>query len=272
MAAPENLPRHVANAHTFFNVFNVVLFLPFVPIMARVCRRIIPVSAADEEQVLRYLEPHLLQSPALAVQQAVKEVAYMVQRAQKSINEGCQYFYNGDRRAEETITTREDIIDRLQSEVTAYLVELSRMNLEADEANLIPALIHAVNDAERIGDHSENLLELTHLKQDGRFSLSEDALNDLRKLQDLLNEQFEATCQSLVAADAGQVAVVLEKEREITAHMERAAEAHVKRLEESRCTVQAGVVFLDFLAHLERVGDHLTNIAERAGKVIQLMT
>ena len=53
--------------------------------------------------------------------------------------------------------------------------------------------------------------------------------------------------------------------------MTDASEAHVERLEGGRCDMQAGVVFLDLLAHLERVGDHLMNIAERARKAADVM-
>ncbi|MBN2308763.1 MAG: Na/Pi symporter [Candidatus Hydrogenedentes bacterium] len=266
----ENLPRHIANAHTVFNVVNVLIFLPFVGAMVRLCQAIIPVTGVDQERVLEYLEPHLLNSPSLALQQAVREVAYMVRRAQKSINEACAFFQDGSRELEERVTRREELIDQLQHEITAYLVELSRKNMSPQEATLLPALIHAVNDAERIGDHSENLIELAHLRSEHNHILSGAALDDVRNLLDILNEQFEATYQSLTEQDAGQVEGVLEKEQAITDFMAEAAERHVVRLEKGECEVQAGVVFLDLLAHLERVGDHLVNIAERAGRIIQV--
>ncbi len=267
--AAENLPRHVANAHTAFNLFNCLLFVPFIGLMSSVVRKVIPMTIADQEQVLQYLEPHLLETPTLALQQAVKEVGYMVRRSQKSINEGVRLFVENDKDLASRIIAREEVIDRLQAEITGYLVELSRKPMSAHESSLIPALVHAVNDAERIGDHSENLIELTHLMHEGNFSLSEDALADIRSLLEILNEQFDATCKALEQDDAVQVERVLAKEEEITAFMQRASEGHVARLETGSCNVQMGVIFLDFLAHLERVGDHLANIAERAGSFIR---
>lgn len=271
-AAPENLMRHVANAHTVFNTLTCLLFLPFVGTLAHVCHKIIPLTDADRESILEYLEPKLLETPSLALQQAIQEVAYMVRRAQKSINDGCELFYGsarGPRDVEAKILAREDLIDRLQHEITAYLVELSRHNLLPAEAALIPALIHAVNDAERIGDHSENLVELTHLKESNKHKISAEAMADIRKLHDLLNDQFDATYIALVEGDPDAVDRAVAQEDEITAHVATAAEAHVRRLENKQCEVQAGVIFLDLLAHLERVGDHLLNIAERAGRIIK---
>jgi len=225
---------------------------------------------ADQERVLEYLEPNLLDSPSLALQQAVKEVAYMCRRAQKSINDGCEYFFDGGREIEDRIANREDLIDRLQHEITSYLVDLSRRNLTPSEATLLPALVHAVNDAERIGDHSEDLVELTQLRREGKHKLSSRDTDYIRRLQTLLNEQFDATMLSLTDADASQVDVVLRKEEEVTALMLEANDSHLKGLEQRKGDVQAGVIFLDFLGHLERVGDHLTNIAERAGRIMQV--
>jgi len=269
-AIPENLPRHIANAHTAFNVFNCLLFIPFIGAMVRLCERIIPLASTDEEQVLLYLEPHLVRTPALALNLAVKEVAYMLRRAQKSIEEGCEYFHGGPRELEEKIRKREKVIDRLQNKITAYLVDLSRETLSPAEAALIPKLIHAVNDAERIGDHSEDLVELAHLKQEHDVTFSPTAEEDLHKLEQLVSEQFEAARRALVDGDLEESKRVKRNEKQITEVMARISDDHIGRLESGACTIQNGVVFLDYIAHLERTGDHLVNIAKRAKKIIRV--
>ena len=269
--SPENLTRHVANAHTTFNILNCLLFLPFVNTMARICQAIVPVTDADRETVLQYLEPRLLKSPSLALEQAVREVAYMLRRAQKSLQDGCAFFLGGPRELAERVKEREVLIDRLQHEITSYLVELSRTSLEPHEAMLIPALIHAVNDAERIGDHSEDLVELGHLRREHKYKFSGWAKKEIKAFLGILDAQFE-TIYGIFRRDAeATVDKVLAREEEATELFGAAAEDHVTRLETKDCEVQAGVVFLDFMGHLERIGDHLVNIAERAGRVSETM-
>lgn len=267
----ENVVRHVANAHSLFNVLNCLAMLPFVGTLARLCQRIIPVTESDQERILAYLEPHLLASPSLALQQAIKEVVYMLRRAQKSINDGCEFFHGGPEELETNITRREDLIDRLQHEITAYLVELSTKELTPTESSLIPALIHAVNDAERIGDHSENLVELTHLRRKGGYAFTGQAVSELRQFQEMLNTQFEATYRTLSGVNGKALKEAEENEDRINAFVQQASDAHVQRLENGECQLQSGVIFLDLLAHLERVGDHLANIAERAGRITQVV-
>ena len=264
---PENLLRHVANAHTAFNIFNCILFFPFIGIMVKVCEKVIPITDADTEKILVYLEPQLLKTPPLALKQAVNEVAYMVRRAQKSLDEACEYFCGGPSSLEEKVLKREDVIDELQKEITQYLVSLSHENLLPYEAALIPALIHAVNDAERIGDHSEDLVELTQLKNSYKHRLSQKAFDDINELKALLDKQFVMVHDALLAPDDMNLDAVNTVEKEITDFVKVASEGHTERLGRGECDVQAGVIFLDVLARLERVGDHLVNIAERADKI-----
>ncbi|SUV08223.1 sodium-dependent phosphate transporter [Cytobacillus firmus] len=37
---------------------------------------------------------------------------------------------------------------------------------------------------------------------------------------------------------------------------------HILRLNEGLCTGQAGIVYVDIVSNLERIGDHAVNIAE----------
>ena len=265
---PENLLRHVANAHSAFNLFNCLLFLPFVDTMARVCRAIIPVTDADRETVLSYLEPHLLATPSLALQQAVREVAYMVRRAHKSVRESCALFHGGSRDLEIKVAKRENVIDRLQAEITDYLVELSRGRLSPDEAELIPCLIHAVNDAERVGDHTMNLLELAALKRSNHREMHGPAEERMLEFQELLDRQFEGVYRIFGHSGGGELEAITAREEAITELLKAITDLHVEWLKEGDCEVQLGIIYLDALAQLERIGDHLLNIAERASGVM----
>lgn len=267
---PENLVRHAANAHTVFNLANVVFFLPFVGILAKICQFVIPMTEADRETVLQYLEPKLLQSPSVALSQAVREVVYMVRKGQNSVKESCELLIGGQDQLIKKILEREELIDRLQQEITEYLVALSRKNLEPSESALIPALIHAVNDAERLGDHAESFVELRRLLDNGGFAWSPDAAQDIAAIAACLNRQFESIYITLEGNDPKGVEKAMDNDRELATLVKQCTENHVRRLEAGDCNVQTGVIFLDALGHLERVGDHLVNIAERAGAILEV--
>lgn len=262
---PENLLRHVANTHSAFNLLNCLIFTPFIGTMAKVCQTILPVTEGEEERVLEYLEPKLLNIPTVALRQTVVELAYMLRRAHKSVNSACELFAGVTTEVESKIREREEVIDRLQREITRYLVDLSRRQLSAQEAALIPVLIHAVNDAERIGDRAEAILELSNSLAEHSLSVSPQAQEEIHSMLALVNAQFEATLK-LLDAENGEAPIkrVFDTERKITDYLRRVTDAHMKRLEEDKCGVHEGIVYLDLMTHLERVGDHLVNIAERA--------
>ena len=37
---------------------------------------------------------------------------------------------------------------------------------------------------------------------------------------------------------------------------------HVRRISEGKCTPEAGLIFIDLVDNIEKIGDHLTNIAQ----------
>ena len=269
-AVPQNLPRHIANAHTAFNVVNCALFVPLIGLMVRACLRIIPVKTTAQETVMEYLDPHLLLTPAIALDRAVSEVDYMVRRSQEAFELGCAYFHGGSDDLEAKVRQGEKRIDRLQQEITDYLVGLSRQELEQDEAALIPLLVHAVNDAERIGDHAEDLVELAHQRQEHEIAFTAAAEKDLRDLEDLLREQFKAAHLALGEKERGQKKQTKRTEAAITELVDHITESHMRRLETGECETLTGIVYLDYVANLERMADHLLNIGKRSKKIVRV--
>ncbi len=268
---PENLPRHAANAHTFFNVVNVVVFLPFTVALARFCQWIIPSEGANQASVLQYLEPKLLQSPAIALEQSVNELIYMIRKGQNSVNESCELLCGGSAALSETVLKREELIDRLQKEIIEYLVLLSRSETSPEQSAIIPDLIHVINDAERLGDHAESLVKINDTLKAVQHELTPEAVTGIRDIRDCLNKQFTAIYAVLEGVDPKAAHQAIEAEYELAKVIERCTEEKVQRLDAGRVDVQGSVVYLDALAHLERVGDHLVNNAERAPGILSVI-
>ncbi|HOX39516.1 MAG TPA: Na/Pi symporter [Candidatus Brocadiia bacterium] len=263
---PVNVSRHIANAHTMVKLCVCMLMVPLINLHVAFLHKIIPISKKEEtHKTLRYLEPHLLNTPTLALPMAVKEVAFMCRQARKAISEAFQYYETGDEALAKSVSECEEGIDRMQEEITNYLTRLPKRQLSEEESLLLPALLHAVNDAERIGDHSENIIELGRRRHEKNMAQSPEAVAEINKLYALIERQFEHTLAALekADADAGYLAKK-EDEKAINQEVERLTENHVKRLEDGTCAVLSGIVFLDMASNLEKIGDHLSNIGSRA--------
>src|SRR3989304_3199197 len=82
-----DIPRQIANAHTLFNVAIAVIFLPLANPFARLVRRIIPDGEGEERFGPKYLDPHVLNTPPLALGQATREALRMSDIAQWMLKE-----------------------------------------------------------------------------------------------------------------------------------------------------------------------------------------
>ncbi|MCP4605773.1 MAG: Na/Pi cotransporter family protein [Proteobacteria bacterium] len=256
----------IAIAHTAFITINVVIFSTILwPILIKLAKRLSSVSKSSDENKERpiYLDPLLLNTPSIALEQCVKEIAYMTELCHQNITASFEAFIDKDINNNEKIEKREDSIDDLQSDITSYLVQLSRLELSVKESKAIPRLIHCINDAERAGDHAENLMELTELAINNKLLISIEAKRDLHNYFDLIDRQFKAVIKALETRDGQSVADALMLEERINADYDVITQNHVERLEKGECDIPTGVVFIDMITNFEKIGDHLTNIAER---------
>jgi len=108
-----DIMRQVANSHTLFNVINAVIFLPLVGVLRRVVERIIPAGEADMPIEPKFLEPHLLDTPLVALQQVKSEIVRMASISRQSVKEATLAFFEGDSAGFKRIHTLEEGIDNL---------------------------------------------------------------------------------------------------------------------------------------------------------------
>jgi phosphate:Na+ symporter len=257
------LPRQIANAHTLFSVINTIIFLPFIRLYASFITKIVKGKEEEEIEYLpKYLDRLLLNTPPIAIEAAIKEIIRALGLTQRMVSLAMESFFKNDSKSLERITRGEEAVDSLREAITNYLVELMQRELSQEESKKIPALIHAVNDVERIGDHAENLRDLAQQKIDNRMLFSEIAIDELKKMYGDINNMIGCSINALKVNSPDEAKLVLEKECQINTLRDRLKDNHVTRLEQGVCNVLSGVVFLDIISNLEKIADHLTNVAQ----------
>ena len=268
-AIPQNLERHIAMAHTFFNVAVALALLPFVSQFAWLCEKLLPIR--DEKSArIRMLEPGLLGTPSVALKQCASALRVMVETAWKMIDRSLNdHFMTGSLKHKRiaAIEEMEEQVDAMQKEITDYLVQLMRQRLTAPQSELIPLLMHATNDAERIADHAENIIALTRRMVENDDKLSEGALKSLERMWEVLDDEARQVISGLGGAERKPVKLALKDERRINKMADKFESDHISRLREGTCSAPAGVIYIEMLGELEKIGDRLTNIAERTPQI-----
>ncbi len=258
----DNILRHIANAHMVFNVFNTLVFLPFIGLLEKACYWVVPGEIEELPAEPKFLEKHLLDTPPVALDQAAKELVRMTQVAQSAIHCAMQGFFSRDSRLLDKVASQEEAVDNLQKEITQYLVEISQRSLTPEESEKLPALLHSVNDIERIGDHAENLQELAERAVEERLPFSQRAIDELHLMHNEVNAMVEEVKSALQGEGDKAAQKALVREKTLNRLQMELRQNHIQRLSEGKCFVLSGIIFLDFINNLEKIGDHLTNVAQ----------
>ncbi len=264
-----SIGRQVANAHLFFNCINTIVFFPFIRPFSELVKKIVPGKEVFDEAGPKFLERHLLNTPSVAIQQARLELARMAGITRGMVRDGMNCFFE-NKPVPGKFSQTEEMVDGLQHDITEYLVELSRRRLDEEESEAIPALMHAVNDIERIGDLSENLVEAAERRQAERLAFSEDAIKEVRDMFTGIDEMTAQAINALQENDARIGRTVWEKESLINELAIKLRENHIQRLRTGKCFVISGVVFLNVVSNLEKIGDHLNNVADAVCGALQM--
>ena len=252
----------IAFAHGIFNTTNTIIQLPFVGILALVVTKLIP----GKDSMLEYkshLDPIFIeQSPSIALGQAKEEVLQMGNFAVQGLEVTKQFLVTKQPKYAANAYQIEDAVNNLDRKITDYLIELSSSSLSEHESEEHHMLMDTVRDIERIGDHFENVIELIEYQQAHRVVITESAMADLTEMMDLTISTVKASIEALHHNDVKIAEQVIEKEDEIDKMERKLRKKHIIRLNEGLCTGQAGIVFVDMISNLERIGDHAVNIAE----------
>ncbi len=230
-AIPQNVERHIAMAHTMFNVLAVTAIFPVMGLFTLMCEKLLPIRDTASTST-KSLEPHLLATPTIALEQVVVEIRRMVQDSWAMIDQAVnRYFIEAtvDPEGFKELKEREKKVDAMQADVTNYLVQITRQNLTQHQSDLIPLLMHCTNDAERIADHTETIMKLTKRLAKANVKLSDVARQDLNTLWELLDFQAKNVALALGSTNHESVESALASERRINKLAKKYEKDYTKR-------------------------------------------
>ncbi|MFD3155653.1 Na/Pi cotransporter family protein [Haloimpatiens sp. FM7330] len=258
----EIVKRQIANAHTIFNIANTLIMIPFIKYLVILVNKLIP--GEDEKELMRpkYLDERLLETPVIAVGQATKEVLRMGRKSKENLQLSMEAFKTDDNKLVNKVYENEKLINLLESEITRFLVKLSKADLSDHQLNIVTSMFHLVNDVERIGDHAENVADLSSEKIQKGIKFSQEAKDELEQMYTQILNAVTFSIESIKNRDIKKAKKVLEIEEKIDMLEKELRTSHIKRLNREVCNATGGAIFLDIISNFERIGDHSNNIAQ----------
>ena len=256
-----SLPRQIANAHTFFNVAVTLALIPCVGGLVWLVKRIIRGREAKATAAPQFLATEFLATPSVALSHARRELLRMADMADSMIRACHRGVMGRDRSTVSEVFETEEIVDGLKREIEIYLDRIHGDTLSNKEERRLHVLQHATGDIERVGDQAVNIAERTLVLLREHHELSEPARQDLDDLFEKTTSLYNRAVESLREENRELAREALELEEEVD-RLEREYKAnHLLRLEQGHCDSTAGILFVEILHNLERMGDHAVNIA-----------
>ncbi|MBI2324699.1 MAG: Na/Pi cotransporter family protein [Chloroflexi bacterium] len=255
-------PRQIANAHTLFNVALAVLFLPGAGPAADIITRMIPETRRSAEGAI-YLNPQVLDAPAVALGQALRETLRMGDVVVRSLRDVMPVFERDDEALMKEIIKRDDQIDRLEEDIKRYLTKLREQSLTEEQSERETALLFVVVDLEATGDViDKQLMELAEKKIRGSHRFSKQGENEIRDLHTKVVENLELALGALASGDGSVAEKVLRHKSRISELERRYRQSHMARLKEGlKESIDTSSIHLDVLLALRQINSFATAIA-----------
>ena len=260
--SPTDAERQVANVHTIFNVANTLLMLPLIKYLIKIVNQLIPGEDDIEPVGTKFIDERLLETPVIAAGQVIKETIRMANKAKINLEIAMEAFNTSNEKLVEKVYENEKIINFLEEEITNYLVKLSKCELSDKEQSIVSSTFYIVNDIERIGDHVENIADLTTQRIAKKISYTEDAVKEAMNMYTYTESALQVAIECYENRDILKADTVVALEQKIDSSQREYRENHIKRLNQGKCNAYSGAIFMDLLSNFERIGDHATNIAE----------
>jgi phosphate:Na+ symporter len=259
-ASPDNIGRQIAWAHTIFNVILALIWLPFVPQFAALVKKI---KKGAEPEIMRdplYLDPRIFRSPAIAIEMARKEITRMGHITMDMLKMSLSFLNKLERGGKKQLMEMESIVDGLAHSITEYLSKLSQEPLTDEQSDQLVGFMHAVNDIERIGDHAENIMYLAVNKMESGGGFTQPAYVELGEITATVTEMYMGIINAFENQDQEAAQHFQNLEHLVDEMASDFRGKHLRRLNRGECDSTVGVIYLDTLSNLERVGDLANNV------------
>ena len=256
--------RAVADFHTAFNLVLALIFFPALTPYARLLAWLLPsrVAAIDPGRPL-YLDAAARETPTIAIAAAAREALRMADVLETMLAGARAALIGGDRRRVGETRRLDDVLDRLNAAIKAYLTLLDPESMsEADHQRLAQVLAFTTH-LENAGDVvDKNLLAHAAKRIKRGIAFSPQGGAELDQMFARLVKNLRTAASVFLSGDLA-TARLLAAEKETLRDLEaRATAAHFARLRAGRIdSTETSTLHLDVLRDLLRINTHFVAAA-----------
>lgn len=253
----------IALTHTSFNVANVLIFLPFVGLLAKLVTKLVPGKETKEVGHLTYLDVRMLDTPSLGVVQSHGQLNFMAESVEGMMDQ-LKSCLEGDTssKLEGKIFHREEILDNVQKEIFLFLSNMVSGQVPHDITDKAHQQMRLADEYESLSDYITNVLKCKKKMEQNNMQLDGPAKERLLALHDRVSSYIIKVNKHMKDENTDHLAWATTEGAAIGGLMKESRREHLARLQQEEVSPFFSLAYTDLLNFYRRMKDHSLNIAE----------
>jgi phosphate:Na+ symporter len=266
-----SIPIALSCFHSFFNIANTSILVWFIPTMIKILNKMVPEGEDEEEFRLKYINNGLISSGEIALEPAKKEIEVFSTRVVRMFEFIPELFVLKNEKEFNALMERtqkyEEITDRMEVEIASYLTKVSENGLSKSGSMQVEAMLRIVDNLESIGDSCYQLSLSIESKNKQHIWFSQHLRDNIEKMFSLvrgsLAEMNDNLSENYMLVNSTRATEI---EKNINQCRDELREEHTEAIKDNQYSYQTGIVYSNFYAQLEKLGDFVINITEAITK------
>ncbi len=256
--------RLLANTHTFFNILNTLIWLPFTAFMVYLVKKMLPGEDTTIKHGTTFIDERMLSTPYVAIDQVKKEISAMHEISRDMVCDSVSAFINNNGKAVKKIRRHEDIVNEMEEELLHFIQKIPQAQLNEIDIRTLDKYFAVVDDIESIADDADEIANLIEERLDNKLTFSEDAEATIREVFNIVCDVLDKTGELIKTDDLEIAAEIIEAEEKLDKmqiQFRHESISRIKRSEKAVCDPSSGILLLEILDNLEHITDQMADIA-----------
>lgn len=256
--------RLLANTHTFFNVLNTLIWLPFTAFLVFIVKKIIPGEDTTLKHGTTFIDDRMLSTPYVAIEQVKQEIAAMHKIAGDMVCDSVAAFLNADGEVIKKIKHHEDIVNELEEELLHFIQKIPQAQLNDIDIRTLDKYFAVVDDIESIADDANDITDLIENRIENKLKFSQDAQATIQEVYSIICNVLEKSVELIKTHDLETAAEIIEAEArldEMQIQFRKENISRIKRSDKEICDPNSAILLLEILDDMEHISDQMADIA-----------
>ncbi|WP_423828848.1 Na/Pi cotransporter family protein [Staphylococcus aureus] len=252
----------IAVSHGIFNITNTLIQLPFVAGLAWIVTKLVPGKDITDDYKPQHLNKDLVyHAPGVALQETQKELQNVGQIV-LSMFEDIREITKDDKKLIKKLEQKHQAVETINDSIRNYLVRISTKAITKADVERLAVMFDVNRSILKVAELTEEYVAQLKRQHDEDIRITEDAQRGMDKLFNHVAESFDKAIDMLDVYDKTKKDEIVERSRESFNIEHKLRKGHIKRLNRGECTTKGGLLYIDMIGVLERIGYHSRNVSE----------